>query len=756
MISEAWNNLSRMSFSPLDLLPQPGIREKIAALVLNGLPEGLQGEAAAALKTFRAELNESTGEEVKVVVFGGGTGLSNIIGGDSRRQGWEKRPFEGLKRVFPQTKAVVCVTDNGGSTGQLLKDLDTIALGDIRHVLLSSIQALRLEQLYGLSRRDVQQVASNLGVIFNYRFQGPLADKHPAWEMLDSKVEELPGELREFLQKLIVFIQTDSRMSRTLQRDHCFGNLLLAAAILNGDNSSCTAKGSDPFARALNGLCSVMGVGERGVLPCTTTPSQLLVRYANGVEIPGEHKLDTARRGIPIANVRIEYCDEIHTTPEIFQDILEADLILFAPGSLYSSIIPVLQTPGIADAVRQNQRALKMLISNIWVQQGETDLTYEDPERRFYVSDMLDAYEVNIPGGTTGLFHEVLCVSMQDIPASILQRYAIEGKMPIYLDRGALITRGFIPVECEIYSKNLLRNRGVIQHDAFSLAQVIRGLYYGRVSFKEKRPRSLQKSGRIVRRPHLEPGAVVLPRLRYDKICRRIEEMNIQSLSPPVWPEMDFKQELIDIFWDHPVIPASHLDFFKDIQLIKRDMWGRDQKWDNVFSYFDPEDRCIKILADELTSHHRLELALMVALGESLLGDYAAKKEIRDVFVNGLQLGHAFHIELRPEEERTCWFSDRELETFFKLARMSPFPGEPGHYYRLLNMKEGFTPPGLLMGMTYAWYVDNRLATNIEYKMSVLQVNSSSLIPNQLKMAERRRKTIDFFREVVFLKKEGK
>ncbi|MBM9519054.1 YvcK family protein [Desulforhopalus vacuolatus] len=753
MISKTWEHLSRISFSPFDLLPQPEMREKIAALVLNGIPDGLEGEAAAALKTFRVELNKSTGEDVKVVVFGGGTGLSNIIGGDSRRQGWDERPFEGLKRVFPQTKAVVCVTDNGGSTGQLLKDIDTVALGDIRHVLLSSIQASRLHRLYGISCREVQHVANNLSLIFNYRFQGPLEDDHPVWTLLDRKVGELPAKLRHFLQKLIVFLRTDPRMSRTLQRDHCFGNLLLAAAVLSSENSSCAENGPDSFACALNRLSSVMGVGERGVLPCTTTPSQLLVRYANGVEIPGEHKLDTARRGIPITTVRIEYCDKINTTPEIFQDILEADIIIFAPGSLYSSIIPVLQTPGIADAVRQNRRALKMLISNIWVQQGETDLTSEDPERRFYVSDMLDAYEVNIPGGTAGLFHEVLCVSMRDIPASVLQRYAIEGKVPIYLDRGALITRGFIPVECDIYSKNLLNNRGVIQHDAVSLAQVIRGLYYGRVSFEEAGPSFVQKRKEIVTRPHIEPGKVVLPRLRYDRICKRIQAMSVQNLSSSPWPAEDFKRELIDIFWDHPVIPASHLDFFKDIQLINRRMWGRDQKWDNVFSYFDPEDRCIKILADELTSHQRLELALMVALGESLLGDYAAKKEIRDVFVDGLRLGHVFHIKLRPEEERTCWFSDRELETFFHLARMSRVPGEPGHYYRLININERFTPPGLLMGMTYAWYVDNRLASNIEYKMSVLQISSSSLIPSQLKMAERQRKTIDFFRDVVFLKK---
>jgi len=55
------------------------------------------------------------------------------------------------------------------------------------------------------------------------------------------------------------------------------------------------------------------------------------------------------------------------------------------------------------------------------------------------------------------------------------------------------------------------------------------------------------------------------------------------------------------------------------------------------------------------------------------------------------------------------------------------------------------------MGLMYAWYVDNRLATHIEYKMSLLKINRSDLIPEQLRMAERRRMMIDFFREVVFV-----
>ena len=72
---------------------------------------------------------------------------------------------------------------------------------------------------------------------------------------------------------------------------------------------------------------------------------------------------------------------------------------------------------------------------------------------------------------------------------------------------------------------------------------------------------------------------------------------------------------------------------------------------------------------------------------------------------------------------------------FFLLHGCGPTNDE-NHYTRLVNNGEGFTPPGLLMGLMYAWYIDNRFASHIEYKMSVMKINQTDLIPEQLKMVE--------------------
>ena len=124
--------LQQRTISSFDLLPHHDMREKLVDLMLHGIPGGITKEAAALFGELRERLDSANVDDAKVVVFGGGTGLSNIIGGDSRQKNWPDKPFEGLKQIFPLTRAIVCVTDDGGSTGELLKDLPIFGLGDIR------------------------------------------------------------------------------------------------------------------------------------------------------------------------------------------------------------------------------------------------------------------------------------------------------------------------------------------------------------------------------------------------------------------------------------------------------------------------------------------------------------------------------------------------------------------------------------------------------------------------------------------------
>ncbi|HIQ37226.1 MAG TPA: YvcK family protein, partial [Desulfocapsa sulfexigens] len=694
---------------------------------------------------------------LNVVVFGGGTGLSTIIGGDSRSESWAQDPFSGLKELFPKTRAIVCVTDDGGSTGELLKDLPLIALGDIRHVLLSSIQLGKLQIFFGLTESEASLCVEVLAAVFNYRFSTrPESSQQLLMDCGLGSQRILPTVIQDVLERIIENLFIDSRLSVTLDRPHCLGNLILASSIYEQipAHYTNTILAAEPglirqnLHRGISSLCVILGADEKAVMPCTHVPAELSMHYTNGVQVTGEHKSGYARRGYPVDSVHINFCNIPEVSNELPGLIHEADIMIMAPGSLYSSLIPIFQVPGIADAVKQNDHALKILVSNLWVQTGETDLSIAEPDRKFHLSDLLKAYERNIPGGTEGLFDTVLCLSLKDVPATVIQSYAVEGKIPIYLDREKVREQGVAALECGIYSSSALREHGVIRHDPHQFALVVRTLWATASLSKKNKPDKSTIKTQSGKQKFL--ASMQIPCVRYDKIEEYLSRIFIDLSGRSKERDQDFREVLQQILWNHKDIPLSHLQFVKGVQCIPDKDWQRNQNWDKVFSFFDPTDSFIKIREDQFDSKADLEVAFLVALGQGLLGNYAKDKEIRDVVPEGISMGKAYHLRLNIGSKRNCYFSEEDLREYLILARMVPDPADPNHFTRLVNGNEGFTPPGLLMGLIYAWYLDNRFASHIEYKMAVMRIDHSDLIPEQIRMKSRREKLTVFFREVVF------
>ncbi len=720
----------------LDLVPGEGVVEKLVHLVLEGPPAGVT--LLAGLQYLRETVRAVATDKVRVVVLGGGTGLSNLIGGDSRKEEWALRPFAGLKALFPRTTAVVCVTDDGGSTGELLKDLPIIGIGDLRHVLLSSIQEERLTGRYGIGRDEAQRAVTVLHRLFNHRFATPPAGMEALAD--EVRVEALPEGMRAPIYRLLAALFTEPVLRPLLQRNHCLGNLLLVAAALR----ECVATGEDfsccrqAIVRGLGAVAGLIGAADTAVLPCTTTPARLRIRYANGVEVVGEHRSSRAQRNCPVERVWVEFAAEPEVPSAVLTAIADADIILLAPGSLYTSIIPVLQVPGIADAIRANRRAMKVLVANIWAQKGETDLVSDDPARRYHVSDLIGAYHRNIPGGVSDLFQLVLLLGMRNIPGSVLQAYALEGKIPIYCDREKITAMGFEPLEARLFSRFLLESHGILQHDPASLAESLRVIWAARehLSPLTSPPRLPSPPATESPRRYPPPAA---PCRRYHYFRERLAALGLDG---------DLRERLLDILWEHADIPPRHFELVDGIERIAVSAWRRSQDWDNIFSFYDPDRRVINIRADVPLDSERFTVGFLVALGQSLLGDYAAVKEVRPVMEEGRCLGKVFRLRLRPD--RQCLLSAEQLDHYLRLARMVPAADDPLLYTRLVNGDEGFTPPGLLFGLVYAWYLDNRFAVHIEYKMAASQVLLSDLIPEQTRTVRRRQAMIDFFRDEVF------
>lgn len=735
MLEKTLKEIRDQHFSPLDLIPHEDLREKLISLVLDGVPDTIGGEVAHYLRELGTSILQEDIKDAKVVVFGGGTGLSNIVGGSSKSQEWLKNPFDGIKSAFSYTTSVVCITDDGGSTGELQKDLPLIALGDIRHVLVSSLQEDHIQARYKLHRKDIAAFVMNIAYLFNFRIS---AETDSFFDLQKCEYfKSLPYALREYLGNLYIFLQKSEPLRTSLKREHCLGNLFLAAAIYD-----VKTRFNISFHEAIEiGLAEVskmIGVPKGAVYPVSSTPAQLRALYTNGVESLGEHKIGKSSRGYPVGRIEIDFASAPVVYETVLEKIAEADLLLFAPGSLYSSIIPLLKIPQIVEAIRQNNRAQKILVSNLWVQAGETDQSIPDPSRKFFVSDMLKAYEANIDGGTEGIFDEIVCLSLDDIPASILQCYAVEDKFPIYLDRVRVEQMGYAPVECGVYSKNMLLSGNVIQHDAKLLSEAIRTLFVIRKKFPypDKKPMVIGPS--LQHEPRYLP---CLPCVRYSLFKKKLDQLEYISCEKTQVFEM-----LKNVCWHHKDIQLSHLAYISGIECVKKDDWMREQRWDNILSFYDPHDKRIKIREDKISNKHDFEFCFLMALGESLLGVYAAQKEIIDLPAN--LPGKGYVIVLCDKDDRNSFFTREELGEWLSLAKMNLT--ESQKYIRIINGGERFTPPALLLGLAYTWYLDNRLASHIEYKMSVLKVASEHLVPAEREMAEKRRSMIAFLRDKVF------
>jgi uncharacterized cofD-like protein len=139
--------------------------------------------------------------------------------------------------------------------------------------------------------------------------------------------------------------------------DHAFGNLFIAAmTAVTGDFEEAV--------RESNRVLAVRGQ----VLPATSVPLNLGAVLASGRRLTGQVAISHAEE--PIDHVTIEPSD-VRASPEALERILEADLVVIGPGSLFSSVLPNLLISDIRDAVAA-ANGLRVYVCNVATQPGET------------------------------------------------------------------------------------------------------------------------------------------------------------------------------------------------------------------------------------------------------------------------------------------------------------------------------------------------------------------------------------------------
>lgn len=225
---------------------------------------------------------------------------------------------------------------------------------------------------------------------------------------------------------------------------HSFGNLFLTAmSEIEGD-----------LEQAIAAISKVLAIRGQ-VLPATLTDVNLWAKLADGRRIHGESSITEARGKIVTIG-----CIPPHppALPKALQAILEADLIIIGPGSLYTSVIPNLLVPEIAAAIA-SRNVPRIYICNIMTQPGETD--------GYTVSDHIKAID---KACGYQLFDAVLTQGTVP-PANALIRYAKEDSHPVTLDRDMVKQLGRRIIMSNIMDVD--PDTGYLRHDPHRLAQVL-------------------------------------------------------------------------------------------------------------------------------------------------------------------------------------------------------------------------------------------------------------------------------------------
>jgi uncharacterized cofD-like protein len=301
----------------------------------------------------------------------------------------------------------------------------------------------------GLSNllRGIKQITSNCTAVVAVTDDGGSSGR------LRDEFGIIPtGDLRSCITALA---DTEPLMAKLMQyrfkegtsfSGHSFGNLFITAmADVVGD-----------MEKGLNATSTVLKV-RGSVVPSTLECVRLAARMDDGDIVEGETKIVAA--GKKIERLML-VPDKPEATRSAVAAILDADMLVVGPGSLYSSVITNLLVPGIRDAVLAS-KAVKVYICNVMTQPGETDgYTAYDHVKAIY--DHVGEY-----------FFDFIVVNKQEVSQSLLDVYAQKGAYPVKNANGVIMAMG-----ASIIEANLISEENLVRHEPVQLAKTLIALTY--------------------------------------------------------------------------------------------------------------------------------------------------------------------------------------------------------------------------------------------------------------------------------------
>jgi uncharacterized cofD-like protein len=275
-----------------------------------------------------------------------------------------------------------------------------------------------------------------------------------------------PGDVRQCLVAL-----SDSSKVRELFEyrfdtgtfsGHSFGNVLLTALEkITGDFGEAVETASE--------ILRINGV----VIPATLDNIRLKMEWPEkSLILHGERVIDEEYFVNDPRRATLSLTPDASPNPMAIAAIDQADIVVIAPGDLYTSLGPLLVIDGIGEAL-QKTKAKKFYVANLVSKKGQTD--------GFTVSD--HAKEIERFAGVP--FLDYVLYNQQAPSKEIAKRYEEEGGYITQADAAVLSTKNyqavggnFLGAMAEVNGADtIIGKRSLIRHDAQAVAKLILDLY---------------------------------------------------------------------------------------------------------------------------------------------------------------------------------------------------------------------------------------------------------------------------------------
>ena len=260
-----------------------------------------------------------------------------------------------------------------------------------------------------------------------------------------------PGDIRKCIAALST---SESDVSKLLTykspeldlKSHSVGNLVISSLI--------DITGS--FSKAINKMSKIFNLQGR-IYPATTDNIELCAGFENGEIIVGKENIiaQTKKSNSQIKQIFLKD-GSAKSSAEVIDAIKTANIIVFGPGELYTSILSNLLIDDIAKAVLRS-RAKKVYVSNIMNQKGQTSgytlARYINELERYIGKHVIDYAIVNDG----------------KITEEMIKDFNQEESEPVVIDLENIQNRAISVIKEDL----VLTAPGSIIHDSDRLAEII-------------------------------------------------------------------------------------------------------------------------------------------------------------------------------------------------------------------------------------------------------------------------------------------